>query len=163
MSSMVATPGDRCNFVFVFHGRMPGMHIRRFQSADEQPVVALWHRCGLTRPWNDPNRDIRRKLGVQPELFLVATLDEQVVATVMAGYDGHRGWLYYLAVDSAQQRLGYGREIVTAAERLLANLGGPKINLQVRTDNVAVVEFYRRLGFCRDEVVSLGKRLVPDS
>jgi ribosomal protein S18 acetylase RimI-like enzyme len=139
------------------------MQIRSFQSADEQAVVALWHRCGLTRPWNDPQRDIQRKLRIQPELFLVGTLDEQVIATVMAGYDGHRGWLYYLAVDPAQQGQGLGREIVTAAERLLAELGCPKINLQVRADNVAVVEFYCRLGYHKDDVVSFGKRLVPDN
>jgi ribosomal protein S18 acetylase RimI-like enzyme len=139
------------------------MQIRSFQSIDEQAVVALWHRCGLTRPWNDPQRDIQRKLRIQPELFLVGTLDEQVIATVMAGYDGHRGWLHYLAVDPAQQGQGLGREIVTAAERLLAELGCPKINLQVRADNVAVVEFYCRLGYGKDDVVGFGRRLVPDN
>src|SRR3954469_10928890 len=104
------------------------MHVRPFDPADEDAVVALWHRCGLTRPWNDPHRDIRRKLAVRPDLFLVGVLGGAVVGTVMAGYDGHRGWIYYLGVDPEYQRRGFGRLLVGEAERLLRAEGCPKIN-----------------------------------
>jgi ribosomal protein S18 acetylase RimI-like enzyme len=138
------------------------MHIRSFEPADEPAVVALWQRCGLTRPWNDPRKDIRRKLAVQPDLFLVGEFDGRIIATAMAGYDGHRGWIYYLGVDPAHQKKGYGRAIMDEAERLLRAAGCPKINLQVRGGNQAVVDFYRQLGYTFDHVVSLGKRLEPD-
>lgn len=138
------------------------MDIRPFNEADEAAVIDLWHRCGLTRPWNDPARDIRRKLRVRPELFLVGVIGGEVVATVMAGYDGHRGWINYLGVDPKRQQQGLGRAIMAEAERLLAEAGCPKINLQVRTSNVAAIEFYRRLGYAIDDVISLGKRLERD-
>jgi ribosomal protein S18 acetylase RimI-like enzyme len=138
------------------------MQIRPFAPADEDAVIALWERCGLTRPWNDPRKDIRRKLAVRPDLFLVGALDGNVVATAMAGYDGHRGWIYYLAVAPEHQRQGLGRAIMAEAERLLRGAGCPKINLQVRTMNQGVIAFYRRLGYALDEVVSLGRRLEHD-
>lgn len=138
------------------------MHIRPFHPADEPAVVALWDRCGLIRPWNDPHRDIRRKLAVRPDLFLVAELDDAVVGTVMAGYDGHRGWINYLGVDPACRRRGVGRALMAEAERLLRLDGCPKINLQVRTANTEAIEFYRRIGFVMDDVVSLGRRLEHD-
>jgi ribosomal protein S18 acetylase RimI-like enzyme len=138
------------------------MKIRPFQPEDEAAVLALWEHCGLIRPWNDPHQDIRRKLAVRPEWFLVGVLEERVVACVMAGYEGHRGWLNYLAVAPEHQRHGWGRALVTEAERLLRSAGCPKINLQVRVANAGVVEFYRRLGYAVDEVVSLGKRLAQD-
>ena len=141
---------------------MRPVQIRRYNSDDEKAVVALWQRCDLVRPWNDPNRDIQRKLGVRPDLFLVGIVDGQVVATVMAGYEGHRGWLNYLAVAPEFQRRGYGRAIVAEAERLLRKAGCPKINLQIRTSNEGVIEFYRRLGYAVDDVVSMGKRLEHD-
>ncbi|HEX3150341.1 MAG TPA: GNAT family acetyltransferase [Gemmataceae bacterium] len=136
--------------------------IRAYQATDEQVVIDLWTRCGLTRPWNDPHKDIARKLAVRPEWFLVAEEAGNVVATVMIGYDGHRGWVYYLGVDPAMQRGGIGRALMAEAERLLRLEGCPKINLQVRTSNVAVIEFYRRLGFAIDDVASMGKRLEHD-
>ena len=138
------------------------MHIRPFTPADTDAVVALWERCGLTRPWNDPLRDIRRKRAVRPDLFLVGELDGQVVGTVMAGYDGHRGWVNYLGVDPAVRRRGLGRALMAEAERRLRAADCPKINLQVRTGNVEAIEFYRRIGFALDDVVSLGKRLEED-
>ncbi len=138
------------------------MQIRPFEPADEAAVVRLWERCGLTRPWNDPHKDIRRKLAVQPQFFLVGVLDGAVVATVMVGYDGHRGWINYLGVDPDRRRLGLGRAIMAEAERLLREAGCPKINLQVRTSNQAVIEFYRRIGFVPDDVLSMGKRLERD-
>ncbi len=126
------------------------------------PVVALWQACGLTRPWNDPHRDIARKLTEQPELFLVGEVDGHVVATAMIGFDGHRGWVYYLAVAPACQGRGYGRMLMARAEALLIERGFPKINLLVREGNDAVMAFYAKLGYGRDAAVSLGKRLIPD-
>ncbi|HSJ03706.1 MAG TPA: GNAT family acetyltransferase [Verrucomicrobium sp.] len=139
------------------------MHIRPYESADEGAVVQLWEACGLVHPANDPVRDIQRKLQVNPELFLVGLVDSAVVATVMAGYEGHRGWINYLAVAPSHQKLGLGRQIMEHAEALLRARGCPKINLQVRTTNLAVIAFYEELGFVKDDVVSLGKRLVVDS
>lgn len=138
------------------------MVIRQFVLEDEEGVVGLWERCELTRPWNDPRKDIRRKLSVQPDLFLVGDINGEIVATVMAGYEGHRGWINYLAVDPEHQRQGLGRKMMAEAERRLHAAGCPKINLQVRATNEAVIAFYRRLGYGVDEVVSMGKRLEHD-
>jgi ribosomal protein S18 acetylase RimI-like enzyme len=138
------------------------MRIRSYQPADEAAVIALWQACGLTRPWNDPKRDIARKLTTQPELFLVGTVDDAVMASAMVGYDGHRGWVYYLAVEAAHRDGGHGRTLMQEAERLLIERGCPKINLLVRSSNAQVIEFYRKLGYAQDDVVSLGRRLIPD-
>ena len=139
------------------------MHIRPFQIEDEAGVIALWRQCDLVRPWNDPHKDIQRKLAVRPDLFLVGLVAGQLVACVMAGYEGHRGWLNYLAVAPEYQRQGLARALVDEAERLLRAVGCPKINLQVRTTNAGVIEFYRRLGYGVDDVASLGKRLENDN
>lgn len=138
------------------------MEIRPFEPRDEESVVQLWIDCGLVVPWNNPERDIQRKLKVQPELFLVACSSSQIVATVMAGYDGHRGWINYLAVHPNHQRTGIGRRMMDEAEIRLRAAGCPKINLQVRSTNANVIEFYKRIGYRLDDVVSLGKRLEPD-
>ena len=139
------------------------MVIRAYRPADEAAVVDLWRRCDLTRPWNDPHKDISRKLRVNPELFLVAEVDGgRVAGTVMVGYDGHRGWLNYLGVHPDHRRRGVGAALMNEAERLLRAKGCPKINLQVRTMNAEAVAFYRSLGFAVDDVTSLGKRLERD-
>ena len=138
------------------------MHIRPFQPGDENAVETLWQRCDLIRAWNDPFKDIRRKLAVRSDLFLVGELDGEIMACVMAGYEGHRGWLNYLAVTPKYQRRGYARAMVGEAERLLREAGCPKINLQVRSANHAVIEFYRKLGYLVDDVVGMGKRLEQD-
>jgi ribosomal protein S18 acetylase RimI-like enzyme len=138
------------------------LQIRPFQDADETAVMALWRDCELVVPWNDPRADIERKRQVQRELFLVGTLEGAIVATVMAGYEGHRGWINYLAIDPAHRRRGYGRVLMERAEELLQERGCPKINLQVREGNAAVIAFYERLGYRNDHVVSLGKRLIVD-
>jgi Acetyltransferases len=138
------------------------MDIRPYQPSDETAVIALWETCGLTRPWNDPKRDIERKLTEQPELFLVGVEEGRVMATAMVGFDGHRGWVYYLAVDPAHQRQSHGKTLMREAERLLIERGCPKINLLVRTSNQQVIEFYRRLGYQQDDAVSLGRRLISD-
>lgn len=138
------------------------MQIRPFRKADEDEIVALWHACGLTRPWNNPRRDIARKMTEQPELFLVGELNARAMASAMIGFDGHRGWVYYLAVHPDHRGQGYGRLLMAHAEGLLIARGCPKINLQVRVDNGAVLDFYDKLGYARDATVSLGKRLIPD-
>ena len=139
------------------------VQIRPLEPGEEDAVAALWQRCGLSRPWNDPHRDIQRKRAVQPDLLLVAVADGRVVGTVMVGYDGHRGWINYLAVDPDLQRRGLGRRLMQEAEQRLAAMGCPKVNLQVRTSNVAVLAFYRSIGYVQDDVVSLGKRMIDDS
>ena len=138
------------------------MTIRPYQVDDEQDVISVWRQCDLLRPWNDPHKDIARKLKVRPDLFLVGELDGRIIASVIAGYDGHRGWLYYLGVLPEHRRSGCGKAIVDEAERLLRLEGCPKINLQVRTSNLEVIEFYRRIGFAMDDVASMGKRLEKD-
>ncbi len=135
------------------------MQIREYIEADESSVVALWERCGLRVPWNDPHQDIARKLKVDRELFLVGILDGNIIACVMGGYDGHRGWIYYVAVDPDYQLLGYGRNIIAALEARLIARGCPKINLQVRAHNRKVIAFYESLGYKESDLISMGKRL----
>ena len=138
------------------------MHIRPYCPTDEPTVIALWQQCGLTRPWNDPHRDIERKLRVQAHMFLIGEVEGRLVGSVMAGYEGHRGWINYLAVAPDHQGKGYGRVLMDHAERLLREAACPKINLQVRSTNTGVIAFYRRLGYRADDVVSMGKRLEDD-
>ena len=137
--------------------------IRPFERTDLDAVVTLWHACGLVRPQNDPVRDIERKLLVQPQLFLVGIMDGAVVGSVMAGYEGHRGWVNYLAVSPAHQRRGIARQLMTRVEDELFAIGCPKINLQLRDGNDEAIGFYAALGYAVDPVVSLGKRLIPDT
>lgn len=138
------------------------MHIRTFKPADNEAVILLWQSCNLVVPHNDPQKDIERKLQVNPELFLVGEAGGKIIASVMGGYEGHRGWLNYLAVSPAHRGKGYGRAIVNAVEQLLSQRGAPKINLQVRSTNTAVIAFYQALGYKVDDIISLGKRLVTD-
>jgi len=136
--------------------------IRPFTSADTDVVVTLWTACGLVRPWNNPYRDIERKLTTGPELFLVGEVGGRVVGSAMGGYDGHRGWVNYLAVEPESQGSGYARALMAEVERMLTERGCPKISLQIRDTNARVVAFYERLGYAVDPVVSMGKRLIPD-
>jgi ribosomal protein S18 acetylase RimI-like enzyme len=136
--------------------------VRAYKESDEARVIELWTFAGLVRAWNDPKKDIARKLKVQRDLFLVAELEGTIVGVVMAGYEGHRGWVNYLAVDIGQRRRGIGSALMRDAERRLRLLGCPKINLQVRAENSDVQAFYAALGFKDDNVVSLGKRLEDD-
>jgi len=133
--------------------------IRTYHEADEEAVIELWRRCELVVPWNDPSEDIALKLAFQPELFFVGEMDGHVVATVIAGYEGHRGWINYLAVSPEYQRRGIGSAMMHRAEETLRALGCPKINLQVRESNQGVIAFYEQLGFSTERRVSLGKRL----
>ena len=138
------------------------MKIQSFSLEYKQSVINLWKACNLVVPQNDPEKDIDRKLKVDPDLFLIGVVDGEVVASVMGGYEGHRGWINYLAVNPSHQRKGYGRLMMQAIEAKLLQKGCPKINLQVRSSNQSVIEFYAALGYGTDEVVSLGKRLEYD-
>ena len=139
-------------------------NIRAFEPADTEAVVALWEVCGLTRPWNDPRADIARKLTVQPDLFLVAEdrADSAVVGSVMAGYDGHRGWLYYLATDPDRRGRGIARALIGEAEDRLRAMGCPKVQLMVRSENDRVLDFYDALGYADDDVLVRSRRLIAD-
>jgi ribosomal protein S18 acetylase RimI-like enzyme len=136
--------------------------IRSFRPGDTDAVVDLWNRCGLVHPTNDPRKDCARKLKVGANLFLVGVLDNQIVASVMAGYEGHRGSINYLAVCPKHQKQGHGRKMMEEAERLLRAQGCAKINLNVRAANTQVLAFYKAIGFVRDDVIGLGKRLEHD-
>ncbi|MDP7045504.1 MAG: GNAT family acetyltransferase [SAR324 cluster bacterium] len=138
------------------------LFIRPFQTEDEASVVSLWQLCELTVPWNNPYKDIARKLKVQPELFLVGMLDSLLIATVMGGYDGHRGWINYLAVHPDFQGQGYAQQVMENVESELRKRGCPKINLQIRSGNARVMAFYQKLGFTDDKALSMGKRLEED-
>ena len=139
------------------------MNIRIFKEDDRADLIKLWELCNLTRPWNDANKDIDRKVNFQPELFFVGTVDSQIISSAMAGYDGHRGSVFYLAVHPECQSKGYGKQLMLFIERELENIGCPKLNIVVRTGNVNVLAFYDKLEYCKDDVVSLGKRLIADA
>lgn len=138
------------------------MKVRAYNKSDKVSVISLWNECGLVTPQNDPAKDIERKLKVDPDLFLVGVTEKGIVASVMGGYEGHRGWINYLAVKPSEQRKGYGQSIILAVEALIKKKGCPKINLQVRTANEAVIAFYAAIGYDNDNVVGLGKRLEYD-
>lgn len=138
------------------------LNIRPYTPGDEKAVIRVWHDSNLLAPQNNPLYDIARKLSINPEWFLVGVLEGEIVSTCMAGYEGHRGWINYLAVSPRYQRRGIGTLMMQAAEGELIAAGCPKINLQVRESNTQVIQFYESLGYSIDRVVSLGKRLVPD-
>ena len=140
--------------------RPAGFAVRPFRIADSQPLAALWRRVFPDDPpWNEPNVIIENKLKVQPELLLVGALDGEIVAAVVAGFDGVRGWLYHLAVAPERRRRGFATQLVRAAEHALRALGCAKVNLQIRAENAEVVAFYRSLGYQVEERVSMGRRL----
>jgi ribosomal protein S18 acetylase RimI-like enzyme len=135
------------------------LYLRSYQHTDCDNVVRLWQQCGLVVPWNDPQADIARKMNVDQDLFIVGECANRVVATVMGGYEGHRGWINYLAVAPDMQRNGYGRAVMAEVEKRLGAKGCPKVNLQVRTRNKDVIHFYQSFGYKVDDVISLGKRI----
>jgi ribosomal protein S18 acetylase RimI-like enzyme len=160
--NLVITPGynpfERKEGSVTVEGKAE-LKIRSYQAADQSAVIDLWHRCNLVVPQNDPRKDIEMKCQVQPDLFFVGTISDRIVASAMAGYDGHRGWIYYLAVDPDYQRQHIGRRMIERAEVALKERGCPKINLQVRTSNSALISFYTSLGYSNDDVIGLGKKL----
>ena len=138
--------------------------VRTFRDADEPAVTALWARVfGYTEPRNDPARVIEQKRHVQPELFLVAELSGDLVGTTMAGYDGHRSWVYLVAVAPERRGLGIGRRLVLDAVQRLRRLGAPKLNLQINGANARVVGFYEKLGFRVEDRVSMGLLLAEET
>ena len=141
---------------------MNTMITRRFIEADTEAVVSLWKACGLVVPWNNPYLDIQRKMTERPELFLVGEIDGVVMSSIMGGYEGHRGWINYMAVAPEWQKQHYGQQLVKTIEEKLLALGCPKINLQVRSTNKPVIAFYESAGFAIDQAVSMGKRIIPD-
>ena len=136
--------------------------IRPFKEDDEEALVSLWKMCKLTVPWNDPYKDIARKIKVQAELLLVGQLEEKLIASVMAGYDGHRGWINYFAVHPECQGRGYGKQLMDNVENRLRELGCPKIILQIREGNDKVFSYYQKLGFVEEKRTNMGKRLEDD-
>lgn len=139
------------------------MKIRPFEISDQKEVIELWKACQLVVPWNDPAKDIARKLKVDADLFLVGESEGEIIATVMGGYEGHRGWINYLAVSPQQQRKGYGKKIMQLVEQGIQQKGCPKINLMIRAKNTEAVAFYRSFGYELETSVGLGKRLEPDN
>jgi ribosomal protein S18 acetylase RimI-like enzyme len=132
--------------------------IRPYRTDDELEVIQLWKKAfPEIPPHNDPIKDIQSKLKIQPELFLVVVKDHLLVGTAMAGFDGHRGWVYYLAIDPAYRRNGIGTALMKKAEGLLVQKGCPKLNLQIRADNSDLKAFYEKLGYTIEERISMGK------
>jgi ribosomal protein S18 acetylase RimI-like enzyme len=136
------------------------MNIRVYESSDERSVIDLWKQVfGYSAPHNEPGFSIRKKLQVQPELLFVAMEDGTLAGTVMGGYDGHRGWIYSLAVSPRYRRRGIGVALVRHVEKALGELGCPKVNLQVLADNRQIIAFYQKLGYAVEERINLGKLL----
>ncbi len=133
--------------------------IVKYRSEFQDAVVELWRNCNLVVPQNDPVEGIRKKVDFQPNLFFVGLLDDKVIGSVMVGYEGHRGWINYLAVLPDYQKRGYGRKLVEKSIAELEKLGCLKVNLEVRKSNASVIAFYKHLGFKDNQVIGLGKRL----
>lgn len=138
------------------------MGISPYDTNDESEVIALWNACGLVTHTNDPRKDINRKLEVDRNLFLVGRNQNAVMATVMGGYEGHWGWINYLAFAPCERRKDYGQKMMVAVEELMEKRACPKINLQARAANEGVIEFYKALGYRIDDVIGLGTRLEAD-
>ena len=138
------------------------IEIRSFQQEDEAPLIKLWEKCELVVAWNDPSKDISRNVQLDPEELLLGWYDKSLIASVMAGYEGHRGWINYLAVVPEFRRKGLGKTMMKAAKTYLEHFECPKINLQIRAQNHQVIEFYKSIGFLQEEVINLVKRLIPN-
>ena len=134
--------------------------IRPYERIDEEEVIELWRSVFQDMPaHNNLANDIGAKLTIQPELFYVAVLDEKIVGTAMSGFDGHRGWVYYVSVHPEYRRRGIGTDLMKIVESTLVEYGCPKLNLQIRADNAEVQSFYESLGYRVEDRISMGKRL----
>jgi ribosomal protein S18 acetylase RimI-like enzyme len=162
MNPALAEAAKNIKNAVVFKDIMENLLIRPYHPDDEKEVIDLWQDCHLASPQNNPRSDIQRKLKVNPEWFLIGILEGNLVASCMAGYDGHRGWINYLAVLPAYRHRGIATQVLKEAERRLRAAGCPKINLQIRETNTHTIQFYERIGFQRDPVLSMGKRLIAD-
>lgn len=137
-----------------------GMRIKPALRADRDVTIALWRAAGLTRPWNDPAADFDLALANSTSTVLLAFDVAALVGSVMVGFDGHRGWVYYLATDPAQLRRGIGRKLMDAAQEWLIRQGCSRLRLMVRTENLTARGFYEALGYEAQDVVTLGKTLA---
>lgn len=137
------------------------MDIRPVVAAESDQVIALWEECGLTRPWNDPRRDLDFARGKTNSTVLIGHLDQKIMASVMVGHDGHRGNIYYFAVAPKYQGKGFGRAMLQAAETWLVAKGVWKLHLSVRSENTKVIGFYERLGYEEQDVAMLGRWIDP--
>ena len=138
---------------------MTKLHVRDFIEEDLQPVVTLWTDCGLVRPWNDPEADIIQAVGTENARLLVGQIDDRVIATILCGFDGHRGWIYYFAVAPDCQGKGYSRALLEEAEEWLLSIGVPKLELMVRNSNARVISYYQAADYAREDVTVLSKWL----
>ena len=135
------------------------MDVRELTAADRDATTALWSEVGLTRPWNSPGADFDRAVA-GPTSCVLGAVDRGLAATAMVGHDGHRGWVYYLAVSPARRRSGLGRRMMTESERWLRAHGAVKVNLMVRDDNPDALGFYERLGYEDAHTTVLAKWLA---
>jgi len=138
---------------------MEKIKIKTFEQKDEIEVINLWELCNLIVPQNDPKLEINSKVNFQPDLLYVGFFQKKLIASIMVGYEGHRGWINYLVVHPDYQRRGFGRQLMDYATITLSKMGCQKINVQVRESNLSVIQFYRNLGFTDDKVISYGKRI----
>ncbi len=136
---------------------------RKFRKTDTETVIKLWKQCKLIVTWNDPFKDINRKLSIKDNLFIIGEMNKQIIASAMAGYDGHRGYIYYLAVLPEYQKKGIGSSLLSIVEKKLLQLGCPKINLFVRNTNIRVKAFYRMNDYEIQDSQIYGKRLIEDN
>ena len=137
-------------------------NITIFEDKHRTQVIDLWKKCNLIKSWNDPNKDIDRKLKVNDSLFLIVEFNKVIIGSAMIGYDGHRGSLYYLAVDPKHQRKGVGKMLMKEIEKRLIEVGCPKINIFIRNSNIEVKEFYQSIDYEEQNCLVYGKRLIPD-
>ncbi len=135
------------------------LSISPIADADVEAVIALWQRCGLTRPWNDPTADIAMARKGQNATVLVGRDGDHIAASVLVGHDGHRGWVYYVSVDPDRRGKGYGRAIMNAAENWLRGAGIEKLQLMVRADNAKVQAFYETLDYQEQDRIIYAKWL----
>ena len=142
---------------------MNNIKIRHYNDSDQEKVIKLWELCELTRQWNNPIKDIQRKLTVQSELFLVLEKDGEILGSIMGGFDGHRGNVNYLGIHPDHKNKGLGKLLMNRIEVELIKMGCPKINLMVRDANINVQQFYKVIGYKEQKVVVFGKRLIPDN
>jgi ribosomal protein S18 acetylase RimI-like enzyme len=138
---------------------MEQLNIIKFDAKYENSVIELWKHCNLLVKQNNPKVDIKEKMNFQPDLFFLGFLKKKLVSSIMIGYDGHRGWINYLAVHPNFQRNGIGTIMMDFATKKLLELGCQKINVQVRNSNRFAVNFYQKIGFTDDQVIGMGKRI----
>lgn len=135
------------------------MRIEALPAERIAEAVALWQTVGLTRPWNDPHADATLAISGDASTILAGIEDDRLLATAMTGHDGHRGWVYYLAVHADARRRGLGTAMMRACEDWLNQRRVPKLNLMIRSDNAAIQRFYEAIGYRRDDVVVMSRRL----